>query len=84
MIIGTHGEKLEHIMRDMKKHTSVKLKQAIQQHPGESRKEWMLWMMERAGKKNGQNINFQLWQQDNHPIELISYQMVHQKLDYSR
>ena len=58
MIIGTNGEKLEHIMRDMKKHTSTQLKEAIKQHSGESRREWMLWMMETAGKKNSQNLNF--------------------------
>jgi len=33
MIIGTRGEKLENIMRDMKKHTSAALRQAIEQHP---------------------------------------------------
>jgi putative transposase len=82
MIVGTRGEKLENIMRDMKKHTSAELKKAIQQHPGESRKEWILWMMERAGKKNSQNSNFQLWQQDNHPIELFNPKILHQKLDY--
>jgi hypothetical protein len=82
MIIGAHGEKLENIMRDIKKHTSIALKEAIQKHPGESRKEWMLWMMERAGKNNSQNLNFQLWQQDNHPIELPDYKILHQKLDY--
>ena len=82
MVIGTHGEKLENIMRDMKKHTSTALKQAIQEHPAESRKEWMLWMMERAGKKNGQNEKFQLWQQDNHPIELFDQKILQQKLDY--
>jgi putative transposase len=82
MIIGTHDEKLEDIMRDMKKHTSTALKEAIQNHQGESRKEWMLWMMKRAGKKNSQNLDFQLWQQDNHPIELSDYKMLHQKLDY--
>ena len=82
MIVGTHGEKLEDIMRDMKRHTSTALKQAIQQHPVESRKEWMLWMMERAGKKNSQNLSFQLWQQDNHPIELFDPKILHQKLDY--
>jgi hypothetical protein len=58
MIIDTHGEKLENIMRDMKKHTSVALREAIKQHPAESRKEWMLWMMERAGEQNSQNTNF--------------------------
>jgi len=39
MIIGTHGDKLENIMRDMKKHTSLALKAAIEQHPAESRRE---------------------------------------------
>jgi len=82
MIVGTHGDKLEHIMRDMKKHTSLALKEAIKNHPQESRREWMLWMMERAGKKNSQNLNFQLWQQDNHPIELFDHKILHQKLDY--
>ena len=82
MIIGTHGEKLENIMRDMKKHTSTALKQAIKDHPAESRREWMLWMMGRAGKKNGQNLEFQLWQQNNHPIELFEAKILHQKLDY--
>jgi len=82
MIIGTHGEKLENIMRDMKKHTSIALKDAIKQHPAESRREWMLWMMKRAGEKNSQNNEFQLWQQDNHPIELFDQKILHQKLDY--
>lgn len=82
MIIGTNGNKLEDIMRDMKKHTSTALKTAIQSNQQESRREWMLWMMERAGKKNSQNMNFQLWQQDNHPIELSDIKMLHQKLDY--
>ena len=82
MIIGTHGDKLENIMRDMKKHTSTALKIAIQEHPAESRREWMLWMIKRAGEKNGQNSEFQLWQQDNHPIELFDHKILHQKLDY--
>ena len=82
MVIGTHGDKLENIMRDMKKHTSTALKEAIKNHPGESRREWMLWMMERAGKENIKNQNFQLWQQDNHPIELPTPKILHQKLDY--
>jgi putative transposase len=57
-IIGTNGDNLENIMRDMKKHTSAALKDAIQKHPGESRKEWVLWMMQRAGKKNSQILSF--------------------------
>lgn len=82
MIIGSNGDNLENIMRDMKKHTSLQLKQAIYQHPGESRKEWMLALMAKAGKQNSQNLNFQFWQQDNHPIELYDNRILHQNLDY--
>jgi hypothetical protein len=70
------------ILSDMKRHTSQQLRQAIQTHPQESRREWMLWMMERAGRKNQQNTGFQLWQQDNHPIEYTTHAILHQKLDY--
>ena len=72
MIIGSQKDKLEDIMRDMKKFTSGELKQAIKDYPGESRREWMLRLMEEAGKANSQNKNFQLWQQNNHPIPLTT------------
>jgi putative transposase len=82
MIISSHNESLEDIVRDMKIHTSKALKSAIKDHPAESRKEWMLWLMERAGKRNSNNANFQLWQQDNHPVALWDSKMAHQKLEY--
>ncbi|MFL9482859.1 transposase [Chitinophagaceae bacterium LWZ2-11] len=62
MIIGSHGDAPENIMRDIKRYSSIILRKAIQTHPSESRREWMLWMMERAGKQNSNNINFRLWQ----------------------
>jgi REP element-mobilizing transposase RayT len=58
MIIGSHADRLERIMQNMKRHTSEKLHEAIIHNPAESRREWMLWMMEWAGKKNSNNINF--------------------------
>tara|TARA_R110002072_G_scaffold281684_1_gene444339 strand:+ start:1483 stop:1725 length:243 start_codon:yes stop_codon:yes gene_type:complete len=45
---------------------------AIEENPQESRKEWLLWMMERAGKKNSNISKRQFWQQHNKPIELWS------------
>lgn len=39
-------------------------------------------MMERAGKKNSNNSNFQLWRQDNHPILLDDMKKLHNSLDY--
>jgi REP element-mobilizing transposase RayT len=82
MIISSNKDPLEDIMRDMKKYTSNHLRLLIKENPVESRKEWMLWLMERAGKRNSQNVNFQFWQQDNHPVALRDAKMAHQKLDY--
>lgn len=55
MIIGSKKDKLEDILRDMKKHTSSTIKTVLKNNNSESRKEWIAWMMERAGKKNGNN-----------------------------
>jgi hypothetical protein len=65
MIIGSRKDKLEDIVRDMKKHTSLEMKGAIKNNVSESRKEWIIWIacpdskafsgMERAGKKNRNN-----------------------------
>ena len=82
LIIGTTGEKLEDILRDLKRHTAKALLKEIEMHPQESRKAWMLWMMRRAGERNPNNQTYQFWQQHNHPIELASNEMMQQKLDY--
>ena len=62
MIISSQSNKPENIVRDMKSYTSGQLRKAISEHPQESRREWLLWMMERAGKKKSNNNNFQFWQ----------------------
>ncbi len=82
LIIGTNDSPMQNIIRDLKRYTSETLHHAIRENNIESRREWLLWMMERAGKKNGNNINFQLWQQHNQPIELSDNKMAHQKLEY--
>jgi putative transposase len=82
LIIGSKAGNLDGIVGKMKSHTSMELKKAIKNNEIESRKEWMLWMMERAGKKNGNNKDFQFWQQHNHPIELFSPEVLNQKLNY--
>jgi putative transposase len=82
MIIGTHGKNMSDIMRDLKSATSISLKKAIKKNMQESRREWLIWMMERAGKMNSNNNGFQFWDQDNHPIELFDNEIMQQKLDY--
>jgi putative transposase len=66
----------------MKSFTSRSLKDAITDNVQESRREWMIWMMERAGKQNSNNQNFQFWQQHNKSIELTDNKIMEQKLNF--
>ncbi|WP_133273003.1 REP-associated tyrosine transposase [Hymenobacter radiodurans] len=82
LIISSAHDNLSAILRDLKRHTSKSILKAIQENDQESRREWMLWMFGRAGQRNAHNEQYQFWQQDNHPIELHSYQLQRQRLDY--
>ena len=82
MIIGSQKDKPENIVRDMKSFTSTQIRKAITNNPQESRKEWMLEMMYKAGDKNGNNDGFQFWQQNNQPILLDNNYIMDQKLEY--
>jgi putative transposase len=83
MIIGRNSDpSLEGIIRDIKKYTSTKIVETIKANQQESRKELLVWLFERAGKRNKQNTNFQFWQQHNQPVELSTNEMIQQRLDY--
>ena len=75
MIISSNDKLLEDIVRDMKSHTSYLLKKLIKEHPQESRREWLIWMFERAVKKNGNISSWQFWQQHNQLIEILNDKM---------
>ncbi len=83
MAIGTSGQnKLEDIIRDLKSYTARHIRKYIEHSPQESRKEWLLWMMQRAGSKKSNNKGFQFWQQHNHAIELSTNEIIQQRVDY--
>ena len=46
------------LLKEFKTFTSKKLKKTIVENSQESRKEWILWMMEKAGAKNS-NVRLQ-------------------------
>ncbi|MEI7676676.1 MAG: transposase [Bacteroidales bacterium] len=71
LVIERRGDNLEDVLRDMKKHTAKTIINVIKENPQESRKEWMLWMFERAGSRNSSNKTYQFWQHHNQPIELM-------------
>src|ERR1700761_3770813 len=82
LIISSSKNKLEDIVRDMKSHISAQLKKCITENKQESRKEWMIDLMQKAGKLNSNNTNWQFWQQNNKPLEIINHQMYVEVVNY--
>ena len=82
LIISSDTNKLEHIVRDLKKYTSKQIIKAIEENQIESRKEWMLNIFNFVGSQNNNNKVYQFWKQDYHPIELDTAEKLSQRLDY--
>ena len=82
LIFRSREEDPSGLLRDFKGYTARQLIRKIEENPQESRKEWLLWMFERAGKQNSNISKRQFWQQHNKPIELWSDKVIKQKMDY--
>ena len=82
LILSTNTNKIEDIVRDLKKYTSKKIIAAIQENSTESRKVWMINLFKYAGKNNSNNKDFQFWKQDYHTIELNTAAQLKERLDY--
>ncbi len=78
---ANEGYEISNILRDFKRHTAKFVIKELQEG-NESRKEWILDLLEEAGSKNKKNKTYQLWRQDNHPIVLFSNSVIEQKLVY--
>ncbi len=70
------------VLRDFKKFTSSRIIKAIETNTKESRKNWMLWIFKKAGEKNERNKDYQFWQQENHPIECSTNEILQSKIKY--
>ncbi|WP_299900712.1 transposase [uncultured Aquimarina sp.] len=81
-IFRSSQEQPMELLRDFKRYTSNKVVECISNNPQESRKEWMLWMFERAAKKQSNVTKYQFWQHHNQPIELWSPAVIKQKINY--
>lgn len=75
------GFRLSDILRDFKRHTAKQLLKSIHDEE-ESRRHWILKLLKEAGSINKKNKEYQVWRQDNHPIDLYSNNVIDQKLDY--
>ena len=82
LIMSSDTNKLEYIVRDLKKYTGKQIIKSIQENSSESRKEWMLNIFAYTGKNNNNNKEYQFWKQDYHPIQLDTVAKMKQRLNY--
>lgn len=83
LIISTNGStQLSDVIRDFKKFSSSAIINTIKDNPTESRKNWMLWIFKKAGEHNKRNKNYQFWQQENHPVECSTQDILQSRMIY--
>jgi len=77
------GYKLSHIIRDFKKFTARSLLKAIESEP-ESRRDWMLYRFEFAGKYLKTVEKYHFWQDGSHAVCLDPHKpaMIWQRVNY--
>jgi REP element-mobilizing transposase RayT len=83
LIASAKENNLSTVVGSFKKYTSRELIKMVQQ-THESRREWLLPIFKDAGEKNLRNKNYQVWLQDNHPVEVYSPKFTLSKIKYSR
>lgn len=74
--------RISDIIRDFKKYTSKTVLKMIQEIP-ESRREWLLYRFEFAGKFDNRIKKYKFWQETNHAIELDTNKLIDQRLYYT-
>ena len=76
------GFRISEIIRDFKKFTSKSIVKLVSEIP-ESRKEWMLYRFEFAGKFDNRIKNYKFWQETNHAVLLDNNEMIDQRINYT-
>jgi len=81
LIANSTDGRLSDTIRDIKKFTSKKIIEAIDNIP-DSRREWMLNRFKFNASHHKSNKYYQVWTHENHAVELISNHFIQQKVNY--
>ncbi len=73
--------KMADFIRDYKSFTAKAVLKEIHSKP-ESRRDWILYRFEFAGKYDHRIEKYRFWQDKSHPVELTSAEMIEQRIQY--
>jgi REP element-mobilizing transposase RayT len=80
--MANENSRISDIIRDFKKYTAKTIIEIIKTEP-ESRRDWMLYRFEFAGKFDNRISKYRFWQDTNHAIQLDSNELIDQKINYT-
>lgn len=78
---ANENSRISDIIRDFKKFTAKTILEIIKTEP-ESRRDWMLYRFEFAGKFDNRISKYRFWQDTNHAIQLDCNELIDQKINY--
>lgn len=76
------NSRISDIIRDFKKFTAKTILDKIKTET-ESRRDWMLYRFEFAGKYDNRISKYRFWQDTNHAIQLDNSKLIDQKINYT-
>lgn len=76
------GVTMSDILRDFKKFTSKKIVKTVLEEPTESRKDWLSYRFDYAGRFNPKIKDYKFWQDGNEAKEIHTAEFFNQKLNY--
>ena len=83
LIVRTrNGENLSSLIRDFKRYSAKVIYETLKQDQRESRKNWLLWIIESQGEMSNSNTHSKIWIHENHPIPLDRNNMFEERLNY--
>jgi putative transposase len=81
LIARSKNGNLSGVIRDLKRHTSTKIIETLE-NINESRKDWLLLIFKYAANGHSRNELYQVWTHENHAVELFSNKFIRQKINY--
>lgn len=82
-ILSSHTGELSKTVGELKRHTSKNIYSTLKSsETKESRRQWAGFQFEREATFNNRNNLYQVWTQENHPMELITHEFTVQKINY--
>ncbi len=83
LIISANEQiKLADMVRDFKRYTAKVIYETLKTDYRESRRSWLLWIIESQGKRSASNEHSKVWIHENHPITLDTEFMEEQRVRY--